>query len=66
MTEPRRPGRPATGQVPVRTVRIGPVWDQAHEIAKARGERFSDVVETALARYVARHRSLIKTTEETS
>jgi hypothetical protein len=59
MTEPRRPGRPATGQVPVRTVRVGHVWDQAHEIAKARRERFADVVESALSRYVARHRDLL-------
>lgn len=57
MTEVKRgPGRPATGQVPVRTVRVGAVWDEAHEIAKVRGEKFSDVIAALLKRYVARHR----------
>lgn len=57
MTEEKRgPGRPATGQVPVRTVRIGAAWDEAHAIAKERGEKFSDVLDTLLKRYVARHR----------
>jgi hypothetical protein len=51
----RGPGRPATGQVPVRTVRVGPIWDEAHEIAKGRGEKFSDVIDSLLKRYVARH-----------
>jgi hypothetical protein len=53
----RGPGRPATGQVPVRTVRVGSVWDEAHEIAKVRGEKFSDVIDSLLKRYVARHKT---------
>lgn len=57
MTEPRRPGRPATGQVPVRTVRIGSAWDEAHALAKERGDRMPDIIEAALKRYVARHRT---------
>lgn len=52
---PRR-GRPPTGVTPKRNIRIGPVWDQAAEIASARGETMTAVVEAALRRYVARHR----------
>jgi len=57
MAEKRGPGRPATGQVPVRTVRIGPVWDEAYALAKERGDRMPDVIEAALKRYIARHRT---------
>jgi hypothetical protein len=49
-------GRPATGQTPVRTVRIGPVWDEALAIAKERGDRMPVIIEAALRRYIARHR----------
>ena len=52
----RGPGRPATGQVPVRTVRVGPVWDEAKALAAERGEKFSDVIDELLKRYVSRHR----------
>jgi len=55
MPEKRGPGRPATGHDPVRTVRLGPIWDDARALAKQRGERLSDVIEVALKRYVARH-----------
>ena len=49
-------GRPATGQVPVRTVRVGPIWDEAKAVAEEQGEKFSDVIDTLLKRYVARHK----------
>ena len=50
------PGRPATGQVPVRTVRVGAIWDEAYALAKNRGDRMPDLIEQALRRYVARHK----------
>lgn len=56
MIEPRRRvGRPATGQTPVRTVRIGKVWDDARQTAADRGEKLGDVIERYLRRYVAAH-----------
>ena len=55
-TSRRGPGRPATGQVPVRTVRVGPVWEEAQAVAKAEGKKFSDVIDELLKRYVARHK----------
>lgn len=58
MTEPtrRRPGRPATGRQPTRSVRIGPVWDEAMAIAKGREESLNQVITRALESYVRRHR----------
>lgn len=56
MTEAKRRGRPATGVTPVRNVRIGPLWDEALEIAKSRDETLTSVIEAALKRYVTRHR----------
>ncbi len=50
-----KPGRPATGQVPVRTVRVGPVWDEAKAVAKAERVRFADVIEVLLQGYVTKH-----------
>lgn len=56
-TPKRRPGRPVTtGTSPVRTIRVGQVWEQAAAIAAARGESLPDVVRRSLERYVARHR----------
>lgn len=55
MTENRRPGRPATGQTPVRTLRLGPVWDEAKAIADERGDKMAIVIEEALRRYIRRH-----------
>lgn len=52
-----RPGRPATGQTPVRTVRIGRVWTEAKAIADSRQEFLRDVIEVCLRRYIARHRA---------
>lgn len=57
--EKRRRGRPATGVTPKRNLRIGAVWDEAEEIASARGEKISDVVrpiiERGLKRYIKQH-----------
>jgi hypothetical protein len=58
---PRRRGRPATGTTPLRNFRIkDAVYGPAKEIAQARGESLTDVVESALSRYVARHRDLLQ------
>jgi hypothetical protein len=54
--EKRRPGRPATGQTKPRSVRVGDVWDEAHAIALGRGDKFAEIIEAALRRYVQRHR----------
>lgn len=54
-TEGRSVGRPATGQTPVRTARIGNVWDEAKAIADSRGEKMTAVVEAELRRYIKRH-----------
>ena len=35
VTEPRGRGRPATGRDPVRTIRMGALWDEARAAAKA-------------------------------
>jgi len=58
-TEPKRRGRPATGQTPKRNIRIGTVWDDAEKIAVKRGEKMTQVVEAELRRYVQRHRALL-------
>jgi hypothetical protein len=63
-TTKRGPGRPATGQVPVRTIRIGDVWTEAQAVAKAEGKKFSDVVDELLKRYVARHKGKRSTAGE--
>lgn len=49
-------GRPATGQTPVRTLRLGQVWDEAKENAKSDGETMTDLVERLLRRYNAAKR----------
>lgn len=51
----RGPGRPATGQTPVRSLRMGHVWDDAKAVADRRGEKLHLVIEAALRRYVARN-----------
>lgn len=40
----------------MRTLRIGPVWDDARHVAAERGETITTVVERYLRRYVAAHR----------
>jgi hypothetical protein len=58
-TPKRRRGRPVTptGTPPVRTVRVGPIWDEAVIIAASRGETVADVIRRTLANYVRRHHS---------
>lgn len=56
-TARRRPGRPATGHAPTRSVRIGDVWDEAMTVANGRGEALNQVITRALERYVRAHRS---------
>lgn len=42
---------------PVRSIRVGGVWDAAKAIAEQNGDNFADdVVTPALERYVARNR----------
>jgi hypothetical protein len=55
--EKRRPGRPATGHQPTRSVRIGSVWDEAKVIAAGRHESINQVIIRALERYVRQHRA---------
>jgi hypothetical protein len=49
-------GRPPTGQTPMRSFRMGPVWDEARTVADERGEKLRDVIERYLRRYIAAHR----------
>ena len=50
----RRPGRPATGKTPSRSMRLGDVYDQAKAKAEANGETITAVVERLLRAYVER------------
>lgn len=51
--ERRGRGRPATGQTPLRNIRIPDhLWHAAQERAAERGETVTDVVVRALTRYV--------------
>lgn len=48
--------RPATGQTPLRNVRIADsTWSQAKAIAKERGETLTSVIEVALLAYIRKH-----------
>lgn len=52
MTETRRPGRPATGRTPVRSVRISDaVWDNAVARAATEGRTITAVIDAYLRRY---------------
>lgn len=55
---PRPRGRPRNpnGPTPTRSLRIGPNWDAAMEIATSRGETLNHIIDVFLGRYVARHR----------
>lgn len=53
MRQRRRPGRPATGQTPTRSVRVGDVWDRARAKAEASGETMTAVITRALEAYIA-------------
>lgn len=50
----RGPGRPATGQVPVHSIRCGPVWEEAKAAAALNDQRFSDFLELALRHEIDR------------
>lgn len=59
MTEGRRrPGRPATGQTTSRSIRIGPIWDQAATIAAQHDTTLTAVITAALEDYVMQHTTL--------
>ena len=55
-TEKRPRGRPRTGVTPKRNIRVGEIWDQAAELAAARGETMTAVIERALRHYLVRYR----------
>lgn len=42
-----------------RTIRVGPVWDEAKTIADIRGETLTAVILDALNRYVRRNKDLL-------
>lgn len=53
MAEPkRRPGRPATGVTPNRSIRLGPNYDTALVVAKHRRDKLPAILERALKEYV--------------
>lgn len=42
---------------PVRSIRVGEIWETAKQVAEDRGDNFADdVITPALERYVARNR----------
>jgi hypothetical protein len=51
------------GVTPIRTVRIGGMWDDASYVATLRGEDVSDVLRAALDTYVRKHRDLLPAPE---
>ncbi len=52
MEEKRPRGRPVTtGTTPKRNIRVGVVWDEVAEIAKANGETMTAVVVRLLEHY---------------
>ena len=56
-TEKRRPGRPATGHDPTRSIRCpDDLWAEIRVVAKERGESASALVVRAAAREVRRLR----------
>lgn len=58
MTQDAKPtGRPvgsATGQTPMRTLRMGPLWEQGQALAKAHGMTMTALVEEALREKLAK------------
>jgi antitoxin component of RelBE/YafQ-DinJ toxin-antitoxin module len=54
VTEKKR-GRPATGETPIRGVRVPDgLWNAAKDKAEEEGTTVSDVVNTCLTKYVAK------------
>jgi hypothetical protein len=57
MTEENRGGRPkgsTTGRLPLRTLKMGPLWEQGKAVAQAHGMTMTALVEEALRREIAR------------
>lgn len=56
-TPPRSPGRPATGQTPVKSFRPPTaLWDEFVELATAEGRKHSDALIEAMHDWVRKHR----------
>jgi hypothetical protein len=49
-----RPKGSTTGQKKLRTLRMGPLWDQGATLAEQHGMSMTDLVEQALRREIAR------------
>jgi hypothetical protein len=62
----RGPGRPATGQTPMRKLRAGAVWDEATVLAKGRKETTTAFVIRAIEREIARVKRETARTEQVS
>jgi hypothetical protein len=56
MDEPKRRGRPPTGETPKRYIRAGAIWDEAVSLAKERDETMTSLVIRAIEREVRRLR----------
>jgi len=53
--------RPATGETPIRHVRIAAkLWDQIVQIAEAEGRSASSIVVEALARWLVWHKRKVR------
>lgn len=52
MSTSGRPGRPATGRTPTRSIRLGPIYDAALQAAHRRGDRLPAIIEDCLEEYV--------------
>lgn len=63
--EPKRQrGRPATGNAPSRSIRMGPTWDEALALAKERGETMRSFTERALELEIRRVRRVERTNDK--
>lgn len=58
MTEKRRPGRPATGETPTRSLRVPAVYDLAKELAGQAGTTITAVVTRALEEFVMEQQTI--------
>jgi hypothetical protein len=52
----KRRGRPPTGETPKRYLRMGPLWEEASQLAASRGETMTALVTRAVEREVRRIR----------
>lgn len=63
--EPKRQrGRPATGNAPSRSIRMGVTWDEAAALAEQRGETMRAFTERALELEIRRVRRIERGTEK--